>query len=258
MFQELLALLPKDAPPHAVPIGIAVAIAGVMLWLIAAKYSRYFIALLTVALGAVIGMHLPQWFGWSVPGAGTAVGAAVVLGVTGFVLHGLWIGLGLGICCSLWVTLVLWMIMRNGQTWIWPAITPETTTVSYARECWSLLPPSMAHILPIGAAASVITALAMAIIWPRLTTALKWSLTGLTMALFGALVACNYWRPELLAQLPTATPVQVAILAGLLGIGAGIQWKIAPRVAGAAGKKKRSAAAPPENAPPDLSVTSRA
>jgi hypothetical protein len=125
-----------------------------------------------------------------------------VLGVTGFVLHGLWIGLGLGICCSVWVTLVFWMAMRHEQAWTWPTITPDTTIVSYARECWALLPPSMAHILPFGVAASVITGLAMAILWPRLTTALKWSLTGLTMALFGALVACNYGRPDLLTYLP--------------------------------------------------------
>jgi len=255
MLQELVALLPKDAPPHAVPVGFAVAIAGMMLWLIAAKFSRYFMALLAVAVGATIGMHLPQWFGWSVPGAGTAVGAAVVLGVTGFVLHGLWIGLGLGICCSVWVTLVFWMVMRHGQAWVWPTITPDTTTCSYARECWALLPPSMAHILPFGVAASVITGLAMAILWPRLTTALKWSLTGLTMALFGALVACNYGRPDLLAYLPPATAVQVAVLAGLLGVGAGIQWKLAPRAA--ARKTKRGAPAL-ENAPPDLSTTDRA
>jgi len=228
MLQELLALLPKDAPSGVVWISLAIASAGFVLWLLAARFSRFAVTLLTVAGGAAIGMQLPRWFGWAIDGAGPAVAAAVVLGVTGYVLHGLWTGLGLGIASAFWVTLICWFCLRDGATWTWPQMTDITNLAAYAGALWEQLPGPMQRILPFGVAASLITGLAMAIMWPRLTMAIAWSLVGLTMMVVGGATAANYGQPELFAHVPAAAAVQVAILGGVLGVGAAIQWKLAP------------------------------
>src|SRR4029453_5362604 len=96
MVQELLNLLPQDVGRLGLVIAIVGSMIGLGMWLIGSRFSRPIVTLLTVLLGASIGMHLPKWFGWQISGAGPAVGAALVLGVTGYVLHGMWVGIGLG------------------------------------------------------------------------------------------------------------------------------------------------------------------
>ena len=103
----------------------------------------------------------------------------------------------------------------------------------------------MTRILPFGAAASMITGLAMAILWPRLTAALMWSLLGLTIALFGGVATMHYGRPDLLAEVPSDTVLQVGILVVMLAFGTIIQWTFVPV------KRKRKKAKPPSSSSND-------
>jgi hypothetical protein len=240
MLQELLLLLPKEAPSGAATIATIVAVAGLVFWAIAAKFSRFMVTLLLVAIGATIGMQVPTWLGWSIDGAGPAVAASVILGVSGFILHGFWMGLGLGIVAATWVALACWMMLRGETTWIWPASSEYPSIAAYSAALWQQLPGPMQRILPFGAAASLITGVAMAILWPRLTMALMWSFTGLTMLTLGSIAAASYGHPDLLLRLPGSTGAQAGILAMLLVVGAVIQWKLAParrRAPPAAAKK---------------------
>src|SRR5678815_5388750 len=103
MLQQLLPLLPKEAGTGALMIAITGALIGLGMWLIGARFSRPMVTLAAVAIGAVIGMRMPQWFNWTINGMGPAVGAAIVFGVSGFVGHRLWIGMGLGLVMAWWV-----------------------------------------------------------------------------------------------------------------------------------------------------------
>src|SRR5206468_9593604 len=69
--------------------------AGFVLWLAGSRFSRSLVTLLAVTVGAVLGMHLPGWFDWPIEGMGLAVGGAMVLGLSGFLLHNTWVGLSL-------------------------------------------------------------------------------------------------------------------------------------------------------------------
>lgn len=228
MVQEYVGLLPTNASALTLWLCLMAGALGLLLWLLASRYTRFAVTLLTVSLGGVVGMQLPRWFGWAIDGAGPAVAAAVVLGVSGYILHGLWMGLGFGIASTLWVTLFCWITMRSGATWTWPDWSPGITFAGYLTHIWQQLPESMQRILPFGAAASFLTGLAMAIMWPRFTTAVAWSLIGLTMAVMFGIAAASWRRPDLLGRLPETMPTQIATLAALLGIGAAVQWKIMP------------------------------
>ena len=96
MVQTYLQLLPPEASSATVVALWVAAGVGTVVWLSGSVWSRWVVTLFTVMLGASIGMHMPRWFGWSISGAGPAVGMAVVLGVTGYAVHGGWVGALLG------------------------------------------------------------------------------------------------------------------------------------------------------------------
>src|SRR3954471_14599015 len=115
MFLDLLQLLPQtvgDGTRVLTMIGTAV---GAVLWIGGVKMSRPIVTLVTVLIGAGVGMQLPRWFNWSVSGAGPAVGGAVILGVSGFVLHRMWMGIGLGLLLALWATFGIWLTMHDSS-----------------------------------------------------------------------------------------------------------------------------------------------
>src|SRR5262245_56130142 len=109
MLLDLLQLLPTDPGGPVLLTTMIGTVVGAALWLLGAKISRPLVTLLTVLGGAMIGMHLPQWFGWQISGAGPAVGGAVVLGVSGYVLHRMWVGIGLGSVLALWAAMGTWL-----------------------------------------------------------------------------------------------------------------------------------------------------
>jgi hypothetical protein len=240
MVQELLNLLPADVGRLGLVIAIVGSMIGEGMWLIGSRFSRPIVTLLTVLLGASIGMHLPKWFGWQISGAGPAVGAAVVLGVTGYVLHGMWVGVGLGIVMSSWTALACWILLRNGAAWHWPIIGPETTLDGFFKELWLGLPPDVTRILPYACATAMITGLAVTIIWPKVSLVLVWSMAGVTLLVCMGVAAIQIGQPAWLAKIPQPMWAQAALVLLLVMFGSLIQWKIAPNpVAAKSSKKKR-------------------
>jgi hypothetical protein len=229
MVQELLNLLPRDVGTLGMVIAIAGSMVGVGMWLIGSRFSRPIITLLTVLLGASVGMQLPKWLGWSISGAGPAVGGAVVLGVTGFVLHGMWVGIGLGAVLSSWVALGCWIMLRNGAAWTWPIIGPQTTLGTFLHEVWIGMPPDVTRILPYACATAMITGLAITIIWPKVSLVLCWSMAGVTLLTCMGIAAVEFGQPQWLTNIPQPMWAQASMVGLLVTLGSLIQWKLSPK-----------------------------
>ena len=232
MVQELHALLSKGALPWdagsiALIVATCGALAGFVLWLAGAKFSRPLITLLTVLAGGAVGMQLPHWFGWSVSGAGPAVGGAVVLGVSGYVLHRFWVGLGLGLVLACWTALACWILLRHGQPWLWPTATPQTTVLDYFRAIWQTLPRDVANVLPYTCGAALLSGVAASIIWDRPLVAVAWSTIGITMFTVLGIAAMEFGRPDLIKLLPSRSWAQVSTLVVLTAAGSLIQLRLA-------------------------------
>ena len=229
MVHQYFALLPDTASATTVVLLWVVAAAGAVMWICGAKLSKWLVTLTTVLLGATIGMQMPKWFGWNISGAGPAVGMAVVLGVTGYAVQGGWLGALLGLMFALWGAFVTWICVGDAQPLYVPVVTEFTTVGSYAQELWHGLPPRVAKFLPYTSAAAMVTGLACAILWTRLTTVLAWSLTGATLLVGCALAAVQFARPHWLDGRVPGLPLQIGIMVLIVLIGALVQWKLTAR-----------------------------
>jgi hypothetical protein len=237
--QELVHLLPAENVGTGWLIAtIVVGVIGAVIWIVGARYSRWILTLLAVLLGAALGKNLPGWLGWQISGAGPAVGAALLLGVTGFVLHGMWVGIGLGAVLCCWTAIGCWIGLRDAASWNWPPIGDGATLTSYLTSLWQTMPQNVTRLMPYCCAAAMVTGLAAAIIWPRLALLLGWSLAGTTLMVLAGIASLNFIRPELLGRLPSAAWAQATLLGSIIGMGALLQWRLGPRSAKAKPKKK--------------------
>jgi hypothetical protein len=239
--QELVNLLPPDPGTVGLIVAIVGSLLGLGIWLVGSRYSRTIITLLTVLIGATVGMHLPQWCGWGISGAGPAVAGALVLGVTGYALTGMWVGLGMGTVLAAWAAIACWITLRNGAVWKWPDIEETATLASYGAAVWQSLPPDVARILPYASATMLVSGLAMAIVWPKLSLILGWSLAGTTLLAGMGVAAVDFGRPQWLASIPSPLWAQTTLLGSLVALGTLVQWKLGPKpAAGKPAKKKPS------------------
>jgi hypothetical protein len=243
MLLDLIQLLPEKPGDGALIISMIGAVFGAALWIAGVKVSRPLVTLVTVLLGATIGMQLPRWFGWQISGAGTAVGGAVVLGVSGFVLHRMWVGIGLGLVLALWAACAMWLTMSNGASWSWPEWSESSACCEYLTDAWANVPPNIARFLPYAAIVAMVSAIASCIIWPKLTTVTAWSAIGLTMCIGLMTASIAMTHRDWLDRAPQHTWVQLASLAGLLFVGAAVQWKLSP--------KSKSSSSPSPKPKPD-------
>jgi hypothetical protein len=239
--QELIYILPQDAGTMGLIVAGSGSLIGAVIWLLGARFSRTIITLLTVLLGASVGLHLPQWFGWQISGAGPAVGMALVLGVTGYVLHGLWVGIGLGTVLASWAAMACWIVLRHGATWSWPDYPEGATVAWYLAEVWQSLPGDVTRILPYACGTALISGLASAIIWPKASLIVGWSMAGATLLLGMGVAAADYSQPNLLTHVPSPLWAQMGVLALVVGVGSLIQWKLGPKPLARVENKKQPA-----------------
>src|SRR5882757_2471420 len=102
MIQRFLVLLPTQISSMTLAIAIAGAALGLILWLSGSRFNRTIITLISVSGGALIGLQMPGWFGWRLDGWATAVLGALALGISGYVLPKVWVGVGLGAVWAIW------------------------------------------------------------------------------------------------------------------------------------------------------------
>jgi hypothetical protein len=248
MVHQYLNLLPQEVSPFALYTLLATLCAGGVLWAAGAMFSRYVVTLLTVLLGAVAGMLLPRTVGWEISGAGPAVGGAVLLGVSGFILHGLWMGILLGLVLSLWVAMVTWISAGTSVSIDLAGYSRSTSLPAWCVDLWTGLPPTITRILPYSTATALVSGLACAIMWTRFTTAFAWSMVGATMMAGAGLAAARVGKPELIEQYLPQPAMQVAAMLGIVLIGVILQWKLAGL--GKAKKKSKKGATKPSGGRP--------
>src|SRR5258708_5565086 len=97
MLQELLGLFPDAVNRMTPALAFGIAGVGALLSLCGARVSRSLLTLVMVAVGTFVGMRLPRWFGWGIDPMGPAFGAAIVLGLGGYVFHRTFEGILLGV-----------------------------------------------------------------------------------------------------------------------------------------------------------------
>lgn len=228
MLQDLLPLLPHQLGTFALWIAMAGTCIGAGLWLSGARFSRSIITLLLVAIGALAGKSVPRWMGWSIDPMAMAVGGAMVLGASGYLLHRWWVGIGFGAVLATWSMAATWLILAHGTSWNWPPMDEFAAPWDYPGVVWSSLPPVMMQVLPWIAGAGMVSGVVFALMWPRVGIVLLYSMTGLSLLISMGLVSVQLQRPELLSLIPDQYVSQLLALGGLVGLGAGLQWWLGP------------------------------
>ncbi|HEY7117921.1 MAG TPA: hypothetical protein VH475_15145 [Tepidisphaeraceae bacterium] len=231
MIQQLLALLPTDIHPLALVIAISGAFLGGLLWLGGSRFNRTLMTLLSVSAGALIGLQLPVWFHWGLEGWATATLGAIALGISGYALHKVWAGLGLGLVLACWASLAVFFATGEARGFVWPVTTgPSGTIQAYLADLWSALTPDTRRLLPFAWAAAMLWGIAASVIWPRLGIVLLYSTAGISLLVGMGTLALNSAKREWLALIPSQTSAQVVVLLSAVAFGAVLQWRTAPRV----------------------------
>jgi hypothetical protein len=225
MLQALLSLLPTETGTAAAVFAIVGVLCGVALWLSGARFSRYIITLAAVAIGTSIGVALPRWCGWKIDGSGPAVGGAIVLGASGYVLHRVWVGAWFGFVLSIWAALATWMELAANDIWIWPE-RAGLSIPAYLRQVWDALPPDVSHALPVVCGAAFLIGAIPATIWPRAGMVFLYSALGATLVGGMGTAVVNMEQPQWLAKVPPKTSVQATAVMLVVLLGAGVQWQL--------------------------------
>ena len=226
MLQELLALMPNHADGPAIVIMIALAVVGLSLWLAGARLSRTVMTLVTVALGGTVGMFSPRWMGWDVNTMATALSGAMVLGAVGFMFPRFWVGIGLMMLLATWTAAGTWVASHGDTKLIWPA--DAETPRDYCGALWTGLPDGVKGPLPLAALLAAGVGLGAMILWPKVTTVLFYSATGMTALLATALWVLGSRMLPWPQFLPDRTVMQIVMLLGIVVLGAMVQWHWMP------------------------------
>lgn len=201
---------------------------GAILWLAGSRFSRSLVTLLAVSLGATLGRHLPAWFGWSVDPMGVAFVGALVLGLTGYLLHTTWIGLSLSLVLALWVAVAAWLTVGGGAPPQWPAVDASAGIEAALAGVWHTLPGDLPRVMPFALGAALVGGVTITVLSPKLGRVLTYTLVGLSMLLVMGVSAMRMSRPDWLVTLPRSFPTQAAILLGMVLAGVLIQWRLTP------------------------------
>jgi len=204
--------------------------AGAILWLAGSRFSRSLVTLLAVTVGAVLGMHLPGWMGWPIDGMGLAVGGAVVVGLSGFLLHNTWVGLSLSGLLALWTGAAAWAVAGRGAALEiqWPTIDPAADAATVLSGLWRAMPGELPWVMPCAVAGALAAGVTITVLWPKLARVLAYSLAGISLLVVAGVWAMQIGRPHWLASVPKDFPTQVAILLAGVAVGVLIQWRLTP------------------------------
>jgi hypothetical protein len=237
MLQAFLSLLPTEGGTAVAACASVGVLCGAALWVSGARFSQYIITLAAVAIGTSVGVALPRWCGWKIDGSGTAIGGAIVLGASGYVLHRVWVGAWFGFVLAIWAALATWMELAASDIWIWPQ-RAGMSVPGYLREVWAALPPDVSHALPVVCGLAFLIGVIPAIIWPRAGMVSLYSALGATLVAGLGTAAVNIEQPMWLAKIPPKPSVQMTAMMLVVLLGAGVQWQMNFR-------KPKAAAQPP-------------
>lgn len=237
MFPQILDFLPQDPGSATLIVALVGSLLGFAFWLMGSRFSQPVIAWMAVAIGTAVGMKLPAWYGWNIDPMEPAVAGAVLLGISGFVLHSAWIGIGLGLVLSSWGFLAIWTTLANGADWKWPAFTHNTLLPKYLMDLWNMLPEPVQRYYPFVAVGAMLCGIMVAILWPRLGMSVMWSAAGTSMLITLGAMAIQRLLPTALERMPRQTLPQWSALVVMIGLGAILQWRyLQPATPGGSGE----------------------
>lgn len=241
MLHQLLSILPQQPSTPLALLALGGAALGGFLWLAGSRFNQGLVTLMAVALGAWGGLCLPRWFLLPIAPWATAVGGALILGLLGYGMHRMCIGLGLAAILAVWVGFTV--IAQHNLLDKLPAPAVPLVLSAWLQQVWDAIPQELRRSGPLGCGMAAVTGLGVSILWPRLTAYLFYSMLGVSLMVglaMEAMVLGN--RPQLLQIVLAAPHVQLATLAALVVFGAAVQWRTAPR------KTARKPAEKPNNA----------
>ena len=249
MLQELISWLPQEAGRGWVPGALACAAGGLVRWARGARVGRSALTLAGVAAGAWLGMRVPQWLGSEVDPMGLACCGAMVLGMAGYLLHTLWVGLTLGTLLAGVGVLVAWNTLADGATWSVPLLDWSAPTHQILHALWASLPGALPRGMPLVVTGCFAAGVLGTVLWPRVGGVFAFSSLGAVLFSAGAAIAVGLGRPQWLEYVPAGAAVQGGALAAMVLVGAAVQWCLYPRAAGpvnaaAAAAHYRTAAQP--------------
>jgi hypothetical protein len=228
MIQQLLSLLPQQINSLALAIAIAGAVLGGILWLGGSRFSRTLMTLISVSTGGLIGLEMPRWFSLGVEGWATAVLGALVLGISGYVLHKLWVGLGLGLVLAVWAAIGTFMVCADAKGFAWPVSAEGASVPSHLLDLWNALTPDARRLLPFACCAGLLIGICATMLWPRFGVVLLYSTAGISLLVGMGTTALNSAKREWLSVIPSQTSSQVIVLLCMVAFGAVLQWRCAP------------------------------
>lgn len=237
IFHEVLAMgwlptLPRGFEEatgrYALLVAFAGTAVGTVLWLAGSRFSRPLVTLLAVSLGAVLGVHAPRWFGWSVDSMGVAFLGALALGLTGYLLHTTWIGLGLSLVLALWMGVAAWLTVGGGEPLRWPAVNLAADVEVILSDIWRSLPGDLPRVMPLAVAGALAGGIVITVLSPKLGRVLTYTMVGLSILVVMGVTAMRMSRPDWLVVLPRSFPTQAALLLGMVMVGVLTQWRQTP------------------------------
>lgn len=231
MLREVVALVPHQITDQPARMFVAAAGAGALLALAGGRFSRSLVTLCVVALGAFLGLHFPAWMGWSLDAIGAAFCGAIVLGLSGFVLHRLWIGLLLATLLGSSTGLMTWIARSAGVQWNLPAIDVSQAAPDMLAAVWRSLPPALFPILPVAVGIAIGVGILLGCLTPRLARVTLFSILGVAIFAIAGTIATQRLWPQTYDALPTKPFIELAAFLGLVTITCGIQWLVLPKTA---------------------------
>jgi hypothetical protein len=231
MLQNVIHYLVERLGDQAGPVAVFAAAVGVFVWVLGARFSRSILGLVGAGVGAWVGVHLPQWYGWHFDGMALGMGGALLAGLAGYLLNTTWVGGALVANLAVLFGFTAWVAKAGSANWQMPSsIDWSTSQVQILRTLWSTMPGDLPQVMPYAVATGVITAVGLGMLWPRLAKGMSWSLIGLTLVLLGGSVALRIQRPEadLADYMPPSPALRLAAVWGLAILGMFLQWMLLP------------------------------
>jgi len=218
----MIAMLPDAITRMPPALAGGIAVGGALLGLFGARYSRAILTLSLVAAGTFIGLRVPRWFGWHIDPMGPAVGAAIVLGLSGYALTQMWEGILLGALLAGVAGGSVCYALK--ATWPLPTIDWSGTAVETTLKIYQSIPVSLNKALPGAIAIGLALGWLLTVLWPKFARVMLYAVGGMIALVVCGTLSLSIYRPDWIAAIPPDPRIQGGSLAGLILVAAMVQW----------------------------------
>src|SRR5262249_8336457 len=106
--------------------------------------------------------------------------------------------------------------------------TEQMTPPEHAKDIYQRLPDPVQRVVPYSAAAAMISALCLTLLWPKLGRLLMATSLGVTLIFLAGLELIARQESSWLTYFPPSIQGQIGMLTALVLLGMVIQWQILP------------------------------